>query len=609
MGSVYVAHREDDPTQRAALKILDPDANVSSAEERFRREAEVLRNLDHPGIARFLHYVADPPVLVMEYIEGRDVKTRLEEDGAISPREAVHITRLVAEALTYLHARGVWHRDVKPANVLVDANGYIRLVDFGIAVEDDGASRLTQDGFFMGTLPYVPPEALDADAPDPASWDLYSLGVVLQEMLIGEPAFARATKDADRQGRGAVGQLLVAKDEWPYLDPGDDFDEELRALVRAMTANKAADRITLAEAGRRMMALRFPDEPAVTGEVPTVERTSNRPPVRAEPPTRERGMPLVPLLTAAGASGATLLVVVALAVVAMITVVTVVSLDRPDPEPDSKLAPELALQPADIEVVVAGVAADTPLAVRLAGREPDSRDGVSFSFAAVEPGLQTVSVMAGEQCQDDCLEGACPCCATRQQRTVVGASGPTLVVQMTPPATDCVAPDKAPEPARSPQTPRPVQRPRDVVTDERPPLQELPPELEGPEPVGALVSYKQFSGFIRDNRKWDQRRAVAKGMADAGYLADWRGSNPPVGQGEWPVVEVSFHAAMAFCEGRGGLARVDDGPHQWDVTPGQPIAELRQLRGGPAVRFSIGVVSTDVAPETTDARFGFRCRE
>src|SRR5580698_8350578 len=158
--------------------------------ERFRREAEIGRKLDHPGVVKvFPREDRGGVYLVMEWVEGPLLRSILAREGKLPVDRAVKIAQEVCDALYYIHSRGVVHRDLKPENIVVDADDRIKLIDFGIAGEE-GARRLTFGKFsnVMGTPDYISPEQIQGKRGDARS-DVYALGAILYEMLTGRPPF------------------------------------------------------------------------------------------------------------------------------------------------------------------------------------------------------------------------------------------------------------------------------------------------------------------------------------------------------------------------------------------------------------------------------------
>ena len=176
-----------------AIKRLFPEfAADPSFVERFKREATAAANLSHPNIVAVYDWgSADRTYfIVMEYVEGHSLAELLRSSGPLPPERAAEIAMYVAGALGFAHNNGVIHRDVKPGNVLLSPDGKVKVTDFGIAIAAFGGaeSNLTQTGSVMGTATYFSPEQAQGKALDHRS-DLYSLGVVLYEMLCGRPPF------------------------------------------------------------------------------------------------------------------------------------------------------------------------------------------------------------------------------------------------------------------------------------------------------------------------------------------------------------------------------------------------------------------------------------
>jgi tRNA A-37 threonylcarbamoyl transferase component Bud32 len=193
MGTVYTAI--DDMTGReVAVKLLRPDL-VDHADfvDRFKAEARTLARLDHPRIARLHGFFAhgDDLLMVMEYVRGTTLAALLRERGALPPAAVVAWASDVFEALHYAHTQDVVHRDVKPANIIIDGQQRARLTDFGIA-RTLGDSRLTQTGHAVGTVAYMAPEQVIGGQIDGRA-DLYAAAVVVFEMLTGAIPYTATT--------------------------------------------------------------------------------------------------------------------------------------------------------------------------------------------------------------------------------------------------------------------------------------------------------------------------------------------------------------------------------------------------------------------------------
>src|SRR5579864_6855365 len=229
-----------------AMKILLPDlAGRQDLADRFLREIKLLAGLNHPNIAalRTALTLNNQLVMVMEYVEGTTLATRLEQ-GAISVADAVNYVDQVLGALSYAHGKNVIHRDIKPANMMLTPEGVVKLMDFGIA--RSGTDRgLTTTGTTMGSLYYMSPEQVKGQATDARS-DLYSLGVSLYEMVTGERPF-RADSDYSLMA------AQVQQSPKPPIEVRSDLSAALNTIILMAIAKDPAQRFQSADAFRNAL--------------------------------------------------------------------------------------------------------------------------------------------------------------------------------------------------------------------------------------------------------------------------------------------------------------------------------------------------------------------
>jgi serine/threonine protein kinase len=190
MATVFSAH-DLTTGQKVAIKIPHPEVEGDpTLWERFRREEEIGTRIDHPGVMKvFPNPNRTQVYMVMEWVEGRLLRQILNEEKKLSPERATALTIAILQALEHIHQNGVVHRDLKPENIMVGPNDEIHLIDFGIA-GSAGARRLTFAHFSqsMGTPDYISPEQVKGKRGDARS-DLYSVGIMLYEMLTGQVPF------------------------------------------------------------------------------------------------------------------------------------------------------------------------------------------------------------------------------------------------------------------------------------------------------------------------------------------------------------------------------------------------------------------------------------
>ena len=331
MADVYLAEDEE-LGRRVAIKILnDSHAADDQFVERFRREATNAAGLSHPNIvsiydrgeAEGTYYIA------MEYLDGPTLKEIVTERGPLPIDEAIGFARDLLEALRFAHRKGLVHRDIKPHNVICDADGRVKVTDFGIARA--GASQMTEAGSIIGTAQYLSPEQARGGVIDHRS-DLYSVGVVLYELLTGTVPFAGETPveiamkhlsgvpDPPSARRPEVPVALdqivlraLAKDPDERYQTAEEMDAELARVAEGLPVSaETAEAATQVLAGAGIVdtaPTMVTRSPAVRPPRPSAAPTPYRPPSRGyyyeEPPRQRPFWPwLVVLLLVLGAAGA-----------------------------------------------------------------------------------------------------------------------------------------------------------------------------------------------------------------------------------------------------------------------------------------------------------------
>jgi serine/threonine protein kinase len=274
MSTVYRA--TDETLQRpVAIKLMNAEVSRDSQQlERFRREARAVAQLSHPHIVGVIDAGEDMdpthprPYIVFEYVEGETLKERIRRMGRLPISEAVAYAIEIARALGAAHARHIVHRDVKPQNVLIDEEGSAKVTDFGIArtLDEEG---LTADGRVLGTTDYVSPEQA-LGQPVTGQSDLYSLGIVLYEMLTGEVPFR-----GDNQVAVAMKHVREALPDVQAKRP--EVSAALAAVIDNATAKRPEDRYAddaeLIADLEDVLAIETARAGSATGEVTSVLRT------------------------------------------------------------------------------------------------------------------------------------------------------------------------------------------------------------------------------------------------------------------------------------------------------------------------------------------------
>lgn len=256
MSDVFRATDERTGTDVAIKIVRSPDAEYA---RRSAQEAQALRRFQHPGLVQLLDtgVNGDMAYLVMEFVDGSSLAETLRLTS-LSTAQTADIGTSLAGALAYVHAQGVVHRDVKPANILLGSDGRARLTDFGIARLVD-TSSLTLTGTMLGTATYMAPEQLEDHAVGPAA-DVWSLGIVLLECLTGQRVYA-----------GTASEVIARRLAGPVLLP-DGLPVAWKLLLTGMLAHEPENRLSAADVASMLVTPAFStlwEPPASLGDLPT----------------------------------------------------------------------------------------------------------------------------------------------------------------------------------------------------------------------------------------------------------------------------------------------------------------------------------------------------
>ncbi|MDQ3620171.1 MAG: protein kinase [Actinomycetota bacterium] len=289
MATVWQA-KDDVLARTVAVKVLHPHlAEDQEFLERFRREALAAAGLSHPNIVSIYdtgseRSADDVPrnFIVMEYCAGGTLTDVIQEHGPLDAQRASGIACGICDALAYAHSSGVVHRDIKPANVLLTSDGTLKVADFGIAKAAFGDGDITTTGSILGTVTYLSPEQVQGEEPSARS-DLYSLGVVLYEMLVGRPPFveesqiavamkhARAEPPPPRSIRAGISRPVEAVVmKALQKDPGDRY-ESAEAMKRGLEGAAGRGGSQTTAFGPQTTAAP-PARPSAPGRAPGVAR-------------------------------------------------------------------------------------------------------------------------------------------------------------------------------------------------------------------------------------------------------------------------------------------------------------------------------------------------
>src|SRR6266516_2248739 len=301
MATVYLAE-DQELGRRVAIKLLDErHAQDEQFVERFRREAESAAGLSHPNVVSIYDRgeVEGTYYIAMEYLQGKTLKELLVARGPTPVRVAIDYTRQILSALEFSHRNGIVHRDIKPHNVIVAPDGRLKGTDFGIA--RSGSSQMTEAGSIIGTAQYLSPEQAQGAPVHPSS-DLYSVGVVLYEMLTGTVPFtgdtaleiamkhlnttpeppSRLRADVPRDLDLVVMRALAKSPEERYQS-ADEMDADLARVARGVAVSPETEEAATAIIARPLTTATVAVPPAIPRVPPPVYYDYDEPPERRRP--------------------------------------------------------------------------------------------------------------------------------------------------------------------------------------------------------------------------------------------------------------------------------------------------------------------------------------
>jgi predicted Ser/Thr protein kinase len=274
-GGAGIVYRAVDETlhRDVAIKALNPDLADTEIIKRFRAEATILAKLNHPQIATIFELFRSEGdlLMVMEFVPGETLEKMSQRLGPLPIEQAVHLTDQILSALEHAHRAGIVHRDMKPANVIVTAEGSVKIMDFGIARVRGAEQQMTVDGRMMGTPAYMPPEQVLGEEVDGRT-DLYAVGVVFYRLLAGALPFKADT---------TLGMLQrqIAEPPMPLATHRDGLPGWCEAMVTRALAKAPSDRFQTAEEFREALAAAAgtPVSEAMAGDTLIVRRVEAAP--------------------------------------------------------------------------------------------------------------------------------------------------------------------------------------------------------------------------------------------------------------------------------------------------------------------------------------------
>jgi len=222
--------------RHVAIKISREDANVSSGLIRFRNEATLLSQFNNNNIIKVIDYIKEKSyeAMIIEYIDGRTLKEIIKSKGIVNIDDSLYYIQQILLALSEIHKKGIFHRDLKPQNIMVSYTNQVKILDFGIAKNYDANDGVTKTGKVVGSVQYLAPEVLKGENASRES-DIYSLGMILFELLTGETAF-KGDKPAVVAGR-------IVNEDLPNIQKiNPNIDNKLAKIINKSLSKNPSKR-------------------------------------------------------------------------------------------------------------------------------------------------------------------------------------------------------------------------------------------------------------------------------------------------------------------------------------------------------------------------------
>lgn len=242
-GKVYLAYDMVNDRQ-VAIKTANPNATMSNFNERFKKEAKILEKLDHPNIVKFYEMIEVEKVkmIVMEYVEGISLEKKLRQEMSLSIEEVLNYSRQILLALKAVHERKYFHRDIKTDNFHITVDGKVKLLDFGIVQETDDQD-LTKQGSVIGTVSYLPPEIImNPDMPANPRTEIYSLGIMLYQLLVGVKPFVANPSLSTVDKTNNLARKIINEPANELNNVDNSIPDEVNHFVMKMLEKNPADR-------------------------------------------------------------------------------------------------------------------------------------------------------------------------------------------------------------------------------------------------------------------------------------------------------------------------------------------------------------------------------